>query len=94
MLNVLASEYHVSMDYLLCGRGTIFHQEQDSMDSKGFEKILEGDKEMHELFSLVSLIPWVRYAVLSHFQVFKLEKRELIEKELNMNPGATSATKL
>ena len=26
MLNILASKYNVSMDYLVCGRGTLFHE--------------------------------------------------------------------
>ena len=31
---------------------------------------------------------WVRHAVLSFFQRFKLENRELIQKELEKEPGA------
>jgi hypothetical protein len=35
-----------------------------------------------ELVSMVSSMSWVRHAVLSYFQRFKLEHRELIQKEL------------
>jgi hypothetical protein len=36
---------------------------------------------------LVSSMSWVRHAVLSYFQRFKLENRELIQKELEKEPG-------
>jgi len=82
MLNILASQYNVSMDYLVCGRGTLFYEDKDTPDSDRYKNIIDGDKEMEELFSLVSSISWVRYAVLSFFQRFKLEHRHLMEKEI------------
>ena len=82
MLNILASQYNVSMDYLVCGRGTLFYEDKDTPDSDRYKNVIIGDKEMEELFSLVSSISWVRYAVLSYFQRFKLEHRHLMEKEL------------
>ena len=82
MLNILASQYNVSMDYLVSGRGTLFYEDKDTPDSDRYKNIIDGDKEMEELFSLVSSISWVRYAVLSYFQRFKLEHRHLMEKEL------------
>ncbi|MFC2146362.1 helix-turn-helix domain-containing protein [Acidobacteriota bacterium] len=81
MLNILASQYNVSMDYLLCGRGTLFYEDIDNSDTNRLKNIVKGDKELEELFSLVSSMSWVRHAVLSFFQRFKLENRELIEKE-------------
>ena len=84
MLNILASQYNVSMDYLVCGRGTLFYEDKDTPDSDRYKNIIDGDKEMEELFSLVSSISWVRYAVLSYFQRFKLEHRHLMEKELEV----------
>jgi transcriptional regulator with XRE-family HTH domain len=82
MLNILSSQYNVSMDYLLCGRGTLFHENQDNSNSNRLKNIVKGDIELEELFSLVSSMSWVRHAVLSYFQRFKLENRELIQKEL------------
>ena len=82
MLNILSSQYNVSMDYLLCGRGTLFHENQDNSNSNRLKNIVKGDIELEELFSLVSSMSWVRHAVLSYFQRFKLENRELLEKEL------------
>ena len=88
MLNILSSQYNVSMDYLLCGRGTLFYEDKDNSDSNRLKNIIKGDKELEELFSLVSSKSWVRHAVLSYFQRFKLENRELIQKELEKEPGA------
>ena len=82
MLNILSSQYNVSMDYLLCGRGTLFHENKDTSDSNRLKNIIKGDIELEELFSQVSSKSWVRHAVLSFFQRFKLENRELLEKEL------------
>ena len=76
------------MDYLLCGRGTLYYEDQDSLDSNRLRKIIEGDRELEELFFLVSSMSWVRHAVLSYFKRFKLENRELIEKDMLKDPGA------
>jgi len=80
MLNILSSQYNVSMDYLLCGRGTLFYEDKDNSNSNRLKNMVEGDIELEELFSLVCSKSWVRHAVLSFFQRFKLENRELIEK--------------
>jgi len=82
MLDILATQYNVSMDYLLCGRGTLFHENKDNSNSNRLKNMVEGDIELEELFSLVSSKSWVRHAVLSFFQRFKLENRELIQNEL------------
>jgi transcriptional regulator with XRE-family HTH domain len=87
MLNILASQYNVSMDYLVCGRGTLFYEDKDNTDSIHPKNIMSGDKELEELISLVSSMSWVRHALLSYFQRFKLENRELIQKELEKEPG-------
>lgn len=87
MLNILASKYNVSMDYLLCGRGTLYYKDRDSRDSSHIKDIIGEDKEMEELFSLMSSVPLVRYSILSYFQRFKLENNELIDKVLGKNTG-------
>jgi len=80
MLDILATQYNVSMDYLLCGRGALFYEDKDNSGSNRLKNMIKGDIELEELFSLVSSKSWVRHAVLSFFQRFKLENRELIEK--------------
>ena len=89
MLNILSSQYNVSMDYLLCGRGTLFCENKDNSNSNRLKNIINGDKELEELFSLVSSMSWVRHAVLSYFLRFKLENRELIQKELEKDPASS-----
>ena len=92
MLNILASQYNVSMDYLLCGRGTLFYEDKDNSDSNRLKNLIGEDKELEELFSLVSKMSWVRHAVLSYFQRFKLENRELIEKSMEKDPVSSPNT--
>ena len=92
MLNILASKYTVSMDYLLCGRGTLFYEDKDIPDSNRYKYIIREDKELAELVSMVSSMSWVRHAVLSYFQRFKLEHRHLIEKELETDPASSPNT--
>jgi transcriptional regulator with XRE-family HTH domain len=67
MLNILASQYNISMDYPLCGRWTLFYEDKDTPDSNRLKNIVKGDKELEELFSLVSSMSWVRHAMLSYF---------------------------
>ncbi len=69
-------------------RWRLFYEDKDTRDSNRYKNIIKGDKELAELFSLVSSMSWVRHAVLSYFQRFKLENRELIQKELEKDPGA------
>ena len=82
MLDLLASQYNVSMDYLLCGRGTLFYDDEDTPDWSRSGNMVEGDKELEELFSLVTSMSWVRHAVVGYFQRFRLEHRHLIDKGL------------
>lgn len=73
ILQTLATEYNVSMDYLIGNRGTAFYGEYK--DSK------END-EMAELLDLMENVPLVHHSVMSYFQKFKIENHEVLEKEL------------
>jgi hypothetical protein len=55
-------------------------------------KSISEDKELAELVSLLSSMSWVRHAVLSYFQRFKLENLELIKKELEKDPPSSPNT--
>lgn len=83
MLNTLAFQYNVSMDYLLCGRGQLFYK-KDEADN---EPQLKLDKEMKEMVSLVNRLPLVRHTIMGYFQRFKIENRDLIAKELAQKDG-------
>ena len=78
MLNIIAAKYNVSMDYLLCGRGTLFYEDKDNSNFNRIKNIIAGDEELAELFSLVSSMPLARHSVLSYFQRFKLDNWEII----------------
>ena len=57
------------------------------LDRNRSGNMVEGDKELEELFSLVTSISWVRHAVVGYFQRFRSEHRHLIEKGLQEDPG-------
>ncbi len=80
MLNIIATKYNVSIDYLVSGRGTLFYEDKDNLDFNRIKNIIDEDKELEELFSMVSSMPLARHSVLSYFQRFKLENWEIIEK--------------
>ena len=69
----------------------MFYENKETSDSSRSESILSGDKELEEVFSLASSISWVRYALLSYFQRFKLEHYHLIAKEKELAKGAAAS---
>ena len=79
MLSILVDKYNISMDYLLCKRGTLFYKEKEGKDIM--------DEEIKEMLALMSKVPLVRHSVMSYYQRFKLENQELIEKELTQKKG-------
>jgi len=72
-------KYNISMDYLLCNRGTLYYKEKEGKDIM--------DEEIKEMLDLMSKVPLVRHSVMSYYQRFKLENPELIEKELTQKKG-------
>lgn len=80
VLDILASQYNISMDYLLCNRGTVFYNQNATTDLDG-QKIMMDD-EMRELFSLMTHSPLVHHSVLSFLQRLKISDQELIAKQL------------
>jgi transcriptional regulator with XRE-family HTH domain len=79
MLQTLASKYNVSMDYLLCNRGTLFYEKDTANPTENKQK---NDPELEELLSLMTRLPLARHSVMSCFQRFKIENADIIEKGL------------
>jgi transcriptional regulator with XRE-family HTH domain len=73
ILQALAKEYNVSMDYLIGNRGTVFYGENENR---------KDNVEMAEFLYLMEKVPLVHHSVMSYFQKFKIENQEVIEKEL------------
>jgi transcriptional regulator with XRE-family HTH domain len=83
-LQILASRYNASIDYLLCNRGTLFY-DKDDLNRPGSKRVMDG--EVEELFSLMARVPLVRNSVMAYFQRFMIENRDVIEKELAGEAG-------
>ena len=73
ILQALATEYNVSMDYLIGSRGTVFYGQYENR---------KDNDEMAEFLYLMENVPLVHHSVMSYFQKFKIENHEVIEKEL------------
>lgn len=76
-LNTLAHTYGVSMDWLLTNKGPMFYREKTPpIEETGMEEI-KGD--LKELFDHMTRVPLLRYEILSVYQKFKLEYKNLVE---------------
>ncbi len=77
VLSALATRYNVSLDYLFCGRGTLFYGDQPAGTGRPGKT-----DELSELLDLMEAVPFVRYSMLSYFQRLKSENRQIIDREL------------
>lgn len=78
LLHSLATRFNVSLDYLICGRGTLFYGKDETDPGR---KTVKG--ELEELLDLMDRVPLVHHSILSYFQKLKLENKELIDKYLS-----------
>lgn len=74
-LTVLANNFKISLDWLLCNKGPMYYKEKGAEQGFGMEVIKE---DVQELLQYMDRIPLLRYEVLSFFQRFKVENKELI----------------
>ncbi|MCP5102336.1 MAG: helix-turn-helix transcriptional regulator [bacterium] len=74
MLHVLAVKFGVSLDWLICGRGTMIYGEKTGN--------ITGDDELHneinEMTALIEELPLARHLILGYFQKFKVDYKEII----------------
>ncbi|MCP5049450.1 MAG: helix-turn-helix transcriptional regulator [bacterium] len=75
ILHFLAKQYNISMDYILCGRGSLYYN-----DETEDQELTGGDED--EFDFLMREVPLVSYSIMSYFERFKIENSELIQKEL------------
>ena len=76
-LIILAKTFDVSLDWLIAGKGPELYKEKAQP-----EKTTELDdvmKDVKDLLVHMERIPLLRYKVLSFFQEFKLDYKELVE---------------
>jgi transcriptional regulator with XRE-family HTH domain len=72
---VLSDNYNISLDWLLCNKGPMYYKEKVPGQEFGMEVVRE---DVQELLQHMERLPLLRYEVLSFFQRFKVENKELI----------------
>jgi transcriptional regulator with XRE-family HTH domain len=92
ILHKLATEFNVSMDWLICGRGPMFIKKREYRDvekkgdiqSRGPDQ-LEKPKnpEIAKLLDYMEQIPFLYHDVMEFFYKFKIENKEIIEAMLS-----------
>lgn len=82
-LTRLAKQFDVSMDWLLCNRGSML-QVKEASKSESDEGKNSGlfERDVEALVNLMRRSPLVRYSMMDHFQRFKMENQAFIDKEL------------
>lgn len=75
----LFKQFSVSIDWLLCNRGSMFTGEAAKQKEKSAD-LFGGDLE--EMVYLMKRIPLVRYSMMDHFQRFKIDNQVFIDREL------------
>lgn len=83
-LNEIAVKFNVSLDWLFYGKGNMFMGKGEGETNKSGD-IFERDIE--EMVYLMRQIPLVRYAMMDHFQRFKVDNRTVIDDELTKQKG-------
>jgi transcriptional regulator with XRE-family HTH domain len=78
-LVVLGNTLGVSLDWLICNKGSVLYNEKGQ--SSGEKRVEDGKlaDDVRELLDGMERIPLLRYEVLSFFHRFKMEHKELME---------------
>jgi transcriptional regulator with XRE-family HTH domain len=92
ILHKLATEFKVSLDWLICGRGSMFIPRREEMDvgkkgdiqPRGQEQLeKQNNPEIAELLEYMEQIPFLYHDVMEFFYKFKIKHKEIIESILN-----------
>lgn len=81
LLYALRTDFNVSLDWLICGTGSMLLENEASLKS-GAEKF-EMNDEVKELMNLMREIPFVEHSVMCFFQKFKIENKDFLTEQLN-----------
>ncbi|MGD2089758.1 MAG: helix-turn-helix transcriptional regulator [Candidatus Aminicenantes bacterium] len=92
ILHKLATEFNVSMDWLICGRGSMFIKKREDRDGTKRGNVQYPDQaqletpknpEIAELLEYMEQIPFLYHDVMEFFYKFKIKHKEIIESMLN-----------
>lgn len=75
----LSTEYNVSIDWLLCNRGTMFYGEKDQA-----KKLLASKDEVQidEMVNLMKNIPLAYHSMITSFLRFKVDNEAYLDREM------------
>ncbi|HLP61854.1 MAG TPA: helix-turn-helix transcriptional regulator [Candidatus Deferrimicrobium sp.] len=78
----LGAGFNISLDWLICGKGSIFFKGQAPLEEKlGVKEGVILD-DVKDLLQHMERIPRLRYEILGHFHKFKEENKELISSSM------------
>ena len=78
-LHSLATQFDVSLDWLLCNRGSMFTGKAESKKRESGDMFT---REVEEMVYLMKHIPLVRHSVMGYYQKFKIDNQAFIDGEL------------
>jgi len=74
-LSHLANKFNVSLDWLFWGEGTMFRNQEGNSKLKNLDSF---DHETNEMIGLMKNFPLLKHSVMSHYENFKLEHKDLL----------------
>lgn len=81
LLYMLATGFDVSLDWLVCGRGTMFYGTPEGKETSAKTEREELNQEIDEMLELIEKLPLARHLILGYFQKFKVDYSDVIQKE-------------
>ncbi|MDQ1354718.1 MAG: cro/C1-type protein [Acidobacteriota bacterium] len=81
----LGTRFNISLDWLICGKGTMISKNQDTLAEKLGVKEPLLLEDVKELLQHMERIPRLRYEILGQFHKFKEENKELVASSME-NP--------
>ncbi len=75
ILNILVKRFNLSLNWLICGNGTMFQKET----APSPVDIFASEAEMKELLAGMLATPLLRYEVLRYFHKFKVDNPAIIK---------------
>ena len=92
ILHKLATEFNISLDWLICGRGSMFisRGEEIDMEKQGGMQSRDQDQsgkptnpEIVELLEYMGQIPFLYHDVMEFFYKFRIKHKKIIEAMLS-----------
>ena len=83
ILNVLKTEFSVSLDWLITNSGKMFLKEKDKRADKDKVDMGKYSEEVRELLAYMEKVPMVKHAMLSYFMEYKIQHKKIIKQAMD-----------